>query len=98
MLQNSSQMDKFRVLDINGDSFISLDEWRAFCAGLEKSVPDENALRREFNSINTDGNCGIDFDEMLPHLAREHNMGTVHKAASLVDKVRYDIKIYVSKV
>ena len=87
MLQNSSQMDKFRVLDINGDSFITLDEWRIFCAGLGKG-DNEEALWREFNSMDTDGNGCIDFDEMLPHLARKYDMGTVHKAASMVDKVR----------
>ena len=73
-------------MDSNGNGQITMDEWMTFVVGMGMSV-NEQALRREFHSMNTDRNCCLDFNEMLPHLTREYNMSTKLSAARLFDKV-----------
>ena len=73
-------------MDSNGNGQITMDEWMNFVVGMGMNV-NEQALRREFYSMNTDGNCCLDFNEMLPHLTKQYNMSTQLSAARLFDKV-----------
>ena len=73
-------------MDSNGNGQITMDEWMNFVVGMGMNV-NEQALRREFYSMNTDGNCCLDFYEMLPHLTKQYNMSTQISAARLFDKV-----------
>ena len=91
-----AERKKFQVLDANGNNLVTMDEWMTFVTGLGMRV-NEQTLRREFNSMNTDGNCCLDYNEMLPHLKRKHNLRTVQSAARLVDRVSCVIKMVFSK-
>ena len=73
-------------MDSNGNGQITMDEWMTFVIGMGMRV-NEQALRREFNSMNRDGNCCLDLNEMLPHLTKQYNMSTQLSAARLFDKV-----------
>merc|ERR1712117_813213 len=83
--RNQSAREKFRHMDSNGNGQITMDEWMTFVIGMGMRV-NEQALRREVNSMNTDGNCCLDFNEMLPHLTKQYNMSTQLSAARLFDK------------
>merc|ERR1711879_54882 len=83
--RNQSAREKFRHMDSNGNGQITMDEWMTFVVGMGMRV-NEEALMREFYSMNTDGNCCLDFNEMLPHLTKQYNMSTRLSAARLYDK------------
>ena len=77
---------KFQILDVNGDDSIALDEWMTFMRDLGIDF-DEDAFPQEFNSMDANEDGRLDFDEMLPMLARRMTMGTAYQAAGLVDAV-----------
>lgn len=62
--------DKFKLLDLNGDGKISIEEFTAVLGeGMCKTQ-----IWLKFNSVDTDGNGTIDFEEFLgAHLENSGN-------------------------
>ena len=56
----------FRIVDEDGNGFISFDEFIKYKSAREKITPQKKAyLQKEFTSIDKDKNGSLDFEEMV---------------------------------
>ena len=84
--QITKSREKFQVFDANDNKVVTPDEWMTVMRGLGITF-DEDKFLREFNSYDTDGNGSLDFNELLPQLAKKQTKGTAYHAAGIIDEV-----------